>query len=170
MAQSPVRYPLFSPYFLGLMVEILVFLQMLEYYEGILFLTTNRLEHIDNAFQSRINLAYEYPKLNQAQRREIWKNFIQALPESDERAKDQLKAQLKNLEVLDLNGRQIRNVMFTARSLAHNDNGTGQFSYVHVKQIVDHTKKLQDFFERGKEQVTERFGETASKAPVAWDD
>ena len=150
-------------------VLLLVFLQMLEYYEGVLFLTTNRLEHIDNAFQSRINLAYEYPKLNRLQRREIWASFIKNLPEHEETAKREMKAQLDNLARLDLNGRQIRNIIFTARSLAHNNSDGQPFSYVHVKQIIDHTDKLQQFFGKGKEEASKRLGESASKAPVAWD-
>lgn len=144
---------------------------MLEYYEGVLFLTTNRLEHIDNAFQSRINLAYEYPKLRVSDRREIWANFIKSLPEADESAREELERRLDSLATLDINGRQIRNVIFTARSLAQEGatGSTGHFSYQHVKQIIDHTKKLQEFFGRGRQEATMQLGQSATRTPVAWD-
>ena len=40
-----------------------VFLRMLEYYEGILVLTSNRVGVFDEAFKSRIQLALHYPTL-----------------------------------------------------------------------------------------------------------
>lgn len=41
-----------------------VFLRSLEYYAGILFLTTNRVGSIDPAFKSRIQLSLYYPRIN----------------------------------------------------------------------------------------------------------
>lgn len=41
-----------------------IFLRMLEYYEGILFLTTNRAENIDPAFESRIHLSLTYKEFD----------------------------------------------------------------------------------------------------------
>lgn len=38
-----------------------VFLRSLEYYAGVLFLTTNRVGSIDQAFKSRIHLSVYYP-------------------------------------------------------------------------------------------------------------
>ena len=40
-----------------------VFLRVLEYYDGILILTTNRIGTFDEAFKSRIQLALHYPPL-----------------------------------------------------------------------------------------------------------
>ena len=48
------------------------FLRKLEYSEGIIFLTTNRLRDIDPAMQSRIHIALCYPPLGLDTRREIW--------------------------------------------------------------------------------------------------
>lgn len=53
-----------------------IFLRTLEYYEGILFMTTNRVHNIDAAFQSRIHVSLEYPDLNAESRVQIWKNFL----------------------------------------------------------------------------------------------
>ncbi|KAF2713337.1 P-loop containing nucleoside triphosphate hydrolase protein [Pleomassaria siparia CBS 279.74] len=53
-----------------------VFLRLLEYYQGILFLTTNRVETLDEAFQSRIHMGIRYKELTARARMEIWKHHI----------------------------------------------------------------------------------------------
>jgi ATPase family associated with various cellular activities (AAA) len=53
-----------------------VFLRLLEYHDGIMFLTTNRLEAIDEAFKSRISVAIKYNALDYTARRQIWINFL----------------------------------------------------------------------------------------------
>src|SRR5271156_6610940 len=53
-----------------------IFLRVLEYYEGILFLTTNRISNIDDAFHSRIHVSMQYPPLTAASRRHIWNTFM----------------------------------------------------------------------------------------------
>lgn len=50
---------------------------MLEYFEGILFLTSNRRDQFDEAFQSRIHLTINLPELGSQQRAEIWKVLVQ---------------------------------------------------------------------------------------------
>ena len=62
-----------------------VFLRVLEYYDGILILTTNRVGTFDEAFKSRIRLAIPYSNLNEDQRVEIWRNFIDMLKHTKER-------------------------------------------------------------------------------------
>lgn len=52
-----------------------IFLRMLDYYEGILFLTTNRVKHIDDAFHSRIHVSLHYPPLKAVSRRQISGSF-----------------------------------------------------------------------------------------------
>jgi hypothetical protein len=44
---------------------------MLEYYKGVLFLTTNRVSTFDQAFESRIHLKLHYPDLNIQARKAI---------------------------------------------------------------------------------------------------
>lgn len=53
-----------------------VFLRLLEYFQGILFLTTNRVETFDEAFQSRIHIALRYSDLDRKAKRIIWKTFL----------------------------------------------------------------------------------------------
>jgi hypothetical protein len=88
-----------------------IFLRTLEYYEGILFLTTNRVSNMDAAFQSRIHVSMAYPDLTAESRRQIWKNFLQGKNEISE-------ADLDVLKEIVLNGRQIKNVIKTAYLLS----------------------------------------------------
>ncbi|RAH71883.1 ATP-binding protein [Aspergillus aculeatinus CBS 121060] len=88
-----------------------IFLRKMEYYEGILFLTSNRAENIDPAFDSRIHISLQYPDLDAVSRRQIWAQFLRATADITE-------AQLDSLAELELNGRQIKNVLKTAHLLA----------------------------------------------------
>ncbi|KAJ7458501.1 P-loop containing nucleoside triphosphate hydrolase protein [Mycena latifolia] len=91
-----------------------VFLRLLEYYEGILFLTTNRVSTFDPAFQSRIHMALKYEDLDASARRILWKDFLGGL---SGRA-DVSDAGFDALAQYAINGRQIKNAVKTAESLA----------------------------------------------------
>ncbi|KGO78375.1 ATPase, AAA-type, core [Penicillium italicum] len=91
-----------------------IFLRMLEYYEGIVFLTTNRTQNIDPAFESRIHLSLAYKELDAESRRQVWKQFL-SRSMNIEAFTD---AQLDQVAKLRLNGRQIKNVIKTASLLA----------------------------------------------------
>ncbi|KUI72973.1 ATPase family AAA domain-containing protein 3B [Cytospora mali] len=75
-----------------------VFLRVLEYYDGILILTSNRLGTFDEAFKSRIQLALHYESLSHYQRTEIWGNFFRRLERLEEKGIDfdDLKDQWRN--------------------------------------------------------------------------
>jgi SpoVK/Ycf46/Vps4 family AAA+-type ATPase len=88
----------------------------LEYYEGILFLTSNRVESFDLAFKSRIHVALSYPELTLPVRHQLWKDFLLRIPE-DKRNLD-LERDLLTLEKEEINGRQIKNACKTAAALA----------------------------------------------------
>ncbi|KAI0485578.1 P-loop containing nucleoside triphosphate hydrolase protein [Xylaria cf. heliscus] len=53
-----------------------VFLREIEYYQGILFLTTNRVGQFDDAFMSRIHVVIHYPDLGEAEQKKIWNQFF----------------------------------------------------------------------------------------------
>ncbi|TDZ15082.1 ATP-dependent zinc metalloprotease FtsH [Colletotrichum orbiculare MAFF 240422] len=96
-----------------------IFLRTLEYYEGILFMTTNRVGNIDAAFRSRIHVSLEYPDLTAGSRRQIWRNFLQGSAASAALGADVLsEADVDELAELPLNGRQIKNVLKTSQLLA----------------------------------------------------
>lgn len=86
------------------------FLRLLDYYQGILFLTTNRAEVLDPAVLSRVMLRLRYPDLDQHARATIWGSMFQAAGMS-------LYGSLFELAQSDVNGRQIRNLTRLAKIL-----------------------------------------------------
>lgn len=54
-----------------------VFLRLLEYYSGVLFLTTNRLDDFDEAFASRFSLTLRFDDLSEKARTVLWTKFLQ---------------------------------------------------------------------------------------------
>lgn len=92
-----------------------IFLRVLEYYEGILFLTSNRVNTFDDAFKSRIHVPLKYNDLTVSSRKQIWKNFLGKLGDGDVRMDEKGYESLAQAEI---NGRQIKNVIRTAKSLA----------------------------------------------------
>ncbi|KAK2741995.1 AAA family [Colletotrichum kahawae] len=64
-----------------------VFLRVLEYYSGILFLTTNRVGALDEGFRSRVHLSLCYPNLSLEDTTKILEANLQRLPRV-ERAED----------------------------------------------------------------------------------
>lgn len=116
---------------------------MLEYYDGILFLTTNRIGAFDEAFKSRIHVSLYYPELEEEQTFQIWSKNLARIRKIDAaRAKqvDRAVIQIKEKKILEYarkhfrehealgrwNGRQIRNAFQTAAALAvyHTDENT----------------------------------------------
>ncbi|KAI5924098.1 P-loop containing nucleoside triphosphate hydrolase protein [Camillea tinctor] len=91
-----------------------IFLRTLEYYEGIMFLTTNRISDIDEAFHSRIHLSLEYPPLDEASRRAVWDGFLNRQTQGHEIRPEEVD----RLSRLEINGRVIKNVLKTGNLLA----------------------------------------------------
>ncbi|KAF7925776.1 uncharacterized protein EAE98_007001 [Botrytis deweyae] len=91
-----------------------IFLRLLEYYKGILFLTTNRIRTFDDAFHSRIHVTLAYSNHDAVTREQIWRNFGAHMApglgiEDDD---------YKELATWELNGRQIKNVIGSCKALA----------------------------------------------------
>ncbi|EHY60969.1 hypothetical protein ABEF92_004612 [Exophiala dermatitidis] len=53
-----------------------VFLRHLEYFQGIMFFTTNRVATFDMAVQSRIHSSIRFGDLGKDAKRKIWKTFL----------------------------------------------------------------------------------------------
>lgn len=133
-----------------------VFLRVLEYYDGLLFLTTNRPGALDEAFKSRIHLKLWYPHLTRTQTRDIWTMNLDRLDkiETERHRRDpdvkplriakrkimqfagKLFETLKKEKRAPWNGRQIRNSFQVASSLAHFDSRrTGKDPRLTVKHF-----------------------------------
>ncbi|MBL9163145.1 MAG: AAA family ATPase [Planctomycetaceae bacterium] len=91
-----------------------IFLRLLDYYQGILFLTSNRPEVIDEAVLSRVMLHLRYPDLGQDERVAIWRNMFKAANVEVE------EDVLATIAEWRLNGREIRNIARLARILFPN--------------------------------------------------
>jgi SpoVK/Ycf46/Vps4 family AAA+-type ATPase len=86
----------------------------------------NRITNIDDAFHSRIHLTINYPNLSTESRRHIWSTFLG--PKTVIKPKE-----IEALARIDLNGRQIKNVIKTAQMLARSESGEKDGSAFRVK-------------------------------------
>ncbi len=84
-----------------------VFLRELEHFDGVLFLTTNRLQTFDAAILSRIHVSLKYSELGRDAREAVWRFFVrkavtkQGKPSCSEGV-------LKELAEKNMNGREVR--------------------------------------------------------------
>ncbi|PNP56836.1 hypothetical protein THARTR1_03134 [Trichoderma harzianum] len=88
-----------------------IFLRRLEYYQGILILTTNRHASFDPTFKSRIHFYLDYPNLDADTRRILWRSFMARSAASGKVTVDVAEDELEGLAEFPLNGRQIKNIM-----------------------------------------------------------
>jgi hypothetical protein len=120
---------------------VAIFLKQLEYFQGILFLTSNRVGVFDQAIRSRLHLAMQYHAPDKARRALLWRQKLNLLPSADmdfdvERA----------VEVLcepAMNGREISNAVNTARTLAAAENG-GKIRLEDLDTVVQVWQEFQD--------------------------
>lgn len=87
-----------------------VFLRLLEYHNGVLMLTTNRVKEFDAAFHSRISLAIKYPKMSRETREAVWQRLLDAAGFGHIDA--------TKLAHLEINGREVKNLIRIASVLA----------------------------------------------------
>jgi hypothetical protein len=127
-------------------------------------LTSNRVGHFDEAFKSRIQLTLRYKTLDKFQRLQIWQNLITRLegfqPTEEDTATmkrqssiyggvdrgikvEEVKAKLPLLAEAQLNGREIRNAISTARQLAMFRKE--KMGYEHLKVVIAEAKKFEDY-------------------------
>ncbi|KAH8885810.1 P-loop containing nucleoside triphosphate hydrolase protein [Thozetella sp. PMI_491] len=93
---------------------VAVFLRMLEYYRGMLFLTTNRRDDFDDAFFNRIHVTIEYSELDATSRTNIWRSHIARATKENRRTDLWTESMYEALGQIKLNGRDIKNYVRTA--------------------------------------------------------
>jgi SpoVK/Ycf46/Vps4 family AAA+-type ATPase len=151
-----------------------VFLRVLEYYEGILILTSNRVGTFDEAFKSRIQLSLHYENLSKGQRSRIWKNFFNRLKDIDKPLEtkafkagtgesrevepigidfEDIDCYLSELAEYEMNGRQIRNAITTARQLAKFKQVLMNFS--HLKHVIKVSSKFDSYLNSLREGLSD---------------
>ncbi|KAF2707975.1 P-loop containing nucleoside triphosphate hydrolase protein [Pleomassaria siparia CBS 279.74] len=113
-----------------------IFLRILEYYEGTMFLTTNRVQTFDPAFQSRIHISLDYQELSVNSRKTVWTNFLNSSAQNHTIT----SSELNDLARMNMNGRQIKNILKIARLLASRKEA--ELSYDHIITTLDITQHL----------------------------
>ena len=83
-----------------------------------MFLTTNRVSAFDAAFQSRIHLTINYPKLDIRAKLLIRRTLVRPRSDSTQHVSEIRDRDLHSLAKLDMNGREIKNIVKTASLLA----------------------------------------------------
>jgi SpoVK/Ycf46/Vps4 family AAA+-type ATPase len=81
-----------------------VFLRHLEYVQGVMFLTTNRLTTFNDASQSRIHFAMKFGDLTTRAKKTIWDTFLRKMPTEAKISQEEIG----DLSRKNINGRQVR--------------------------------------------------------------
>lgn len=129
---------------------------------GIMILTSNRVGTFDEAFRSRIQPSLKYNKLDVWQRQKIWRNFINRLDNHNGSAAllssshgvatatgrvmvdtAEITLHINELARRELNGRQIRNIISTARKLA--TYRKQPLCYKHLQQVMEEADKFEEY-------------------------
>ncbi|KAI1407978.1 hypothetical protein F5Y13DRAFT_173564 [Hypoxylon sp. FL1857] len=157
-----------------------VFLRVLEYYRGILFLTTNRTGALDEAFRSRAHISLSYPHLSLKDTLQILQSNLDRLPRV-EQAKDKSSLdgyikvydeQIRNFIKKEFiayskavqkqkgpwNGRQIRNAVQIAAGLAlyekdvsgENDGLPAILTSEQFRAVADTTSEFEEYLKSTK--------------------
>ncbi|KAI1123409.1 hypothetical protein F5Y10DRAFT_286223 [Nemania abortiva] len=151
-----------------------VFLRVLEYYRGVLFLTTNRVGALDEAFRSRVHVSLWYPHLTVEQTIKILDNSLDRLPQPSaaegKPVYGLIKVMYREIEEFvreeymkysraigrkrgPWNGRQIRNAVQIATCLAlyqkETEDAKDDFPAVltasHFQSVAETTSEFEDF-------------------------
>jgi len=110
-----------------------IFLKQLEYFQGILFLTSNRVGVFDQAIRSRLHLAIQYNAPDEARRILLWRQKLRSLPK--EEVDFDVEDAVRILSVPAMNGREISNAVNTARTLAAAEN-EGKIKLDHLDTVA----------------------------------
>ncbi|KAM0753453.1 P-loop containing nucleoside triphosphate hydrolase protein [Meredithblackwellia eburnea MCA 4105] len=111
---------------------VAIFLRLLEYFSGVLILTTNSIEKFDPAFMSRFSLVLEFGDLDFAGRRTLWERFIKKAGYNPARF------DLDQLASHALSGRSLKSTVQTAQALSLAENE--YLSMAHFEEVLSVAK------------------------------
>ncbi|KAL6909246.1 P-loop containing nucleoside triphosphate hydrolase protein [Trichoderma evansii] len=131
-----------------------IFLRELEYYKGVLFLTTNRVNTMDTAFQSRIQIGIGFQGMTPKIRAEVWTQLLTLNGRDKILGPEALKIIQTKLSKYELNGRQIRNVLNVAEGLAFQEDGEdGKLRYRHIEEATKAAAEFQKMLEESRSMM-----------------
>ncbi|KAJ5239332.1 hypothetical protein N7468_003951 [Penicillium chermesinum] len=122
---------------------VTVFLRKLEYYPGILFITSNRGIDFDDAIRSRLHMEIQFEGLSKESRRDLWSTFLSKALTFQGPA-DVQEDELQLLASKDLNGREIKNIVAIAHALAQAE--TSRVSFKYVEQAAESNERFSTEF------------------------
>ncbi|KAF9638016.1 putative aaa family protein [Lasiodiplodia theobromae] len=112
---------------------VAIFLKQLEYFQGILFLTSNRVSIFDPAIRSRLHLALQYHAPDAERRKQIWRQQLDRVAAGD---KDlDVEKCIEQTHRAEMNGREISNAVNTALTLAKS--GEGKLGLEHLEIVLN---------------------------------
>lgn len=148
-----------------------VFLRALEYYQGLMFLTTNRIGSFDEAIISRIHVVLHLPNLSNTDRARIWDSSFRKL--AKERLDITVDYTLVNyahhdvaVHKLNWNGREIRNAFNTMIALAewdaHRDgrytkDGKFEVRREHLEEVVKMSGNFKGYLKSLRQMEHEQY-------------
>ncbi|KAI1418795.1 P-loop containing nucleoside triphosphate hydrolase protein [Xylaria sp. FL1777] len=114
-----------------------------------------RLGIFNETFKSRIQLALHYPTLGPYERLQIWRNFFDKLDSLQDTTIDvnDLRDDLVELKDEEMNGRQIRNALTTARQYAKWKGET--LTYAKLKDVIEVAGRFDKYLNRLHRGVTQ---------------
>lgn len=114
------------------LIHDIVFLRQLEYFQGIVFLTFNRVSGFDRAIKSRIHLLLGFNTPDIDGRRSLWKQMLGKIP--PEEIEFDIEEALAMVEGYPVNGREISNTINTMRTLGREE--AGKVTLSHFKMMI----------------------------------
>ena len=118
-------------------------LNMLEYHQGLVIMTTTEPENISPAIKSRVGLSIQYPELDQPSRKNLWKNFIMSNGRATTTTGTGAPKDVSSFteEEFDrwasrkMNGREIKHAVQMAQM--YGGKKTGKLAACHVDSVLD---------------------------------
>lgn len=110
-----------------------VFLRLLEYYRGVIFMTSNRGGEIDDAIISRATAWIQYEKPSAEMQVELWK--VLGKQYGAEFTAGQIAGIMADPKLSNLSGRTIRNLLKLARML---EGGEGVIGEATIKRVANY--------------------------------
>jgi len=157
---------------------VTAFLRKMEYFGGLLFLTTNRIDSMDEAFMSRVHVVMGFEKLGDNTRTSIWRSFFKKLRDEMKEITVSEEAEayvLNDPEIvgMDWNGREIRNAFQTAIALAEYEVSEREgydeekdgvvVNAAHFKRVMEISRNFKSYVEKTKKDKEEAAGKKREK-------
>ena len=126
-------------------------LRVLEYFKGILIMTTNRVMTFDVAMLSRCHYVVHFKSLTLEQEKEIWKSYLHQLTDQNSSRRPEIEAWVKQVtkRPTKLSGREIRNLLTTAQTLAQAE-PSKKIMKKHLESVYDRLMEFLEAMEKNK--------------------